>query len=310
MANANYDALLSTTLANYRDSFTDNIFSAQPFVAWLKRKDKIRLVSGGAKILEQLMYALNSTAGSYAGYDTIATTPQTGLSAAEFAWGQFAVTVAINGLEEAQNNGEAEVIDLLDSKVKQAEMTAAEKMDQMFFLDGTGNTNKDWLGLAAIVGTTNTVGNIDGNAQTWWRSYVESTAGPLSLADLTKAYNSVSKGNDTPDFGLTTQTLFEKYEALLQPQLRFTDSTTADGGFQNLLFKTMPLMFDVYCQSGVVYVLNSKYLKLVGHRDRWFTNTPFVRPNNQDARYSQILSYGQLTVSNRARQGKLTARTA
>lgn len=310
MANANYDALLSTTLANYRKTLEDNVFSARPFVAWLKRKDKIQLKNGGAKVVIPLIYGMNSTAGSYAGYDTIATTPQDGISAAEYPWRQFAATVAINGLEEAQNNGEEEVIDLLESKVMQTEETISEKLDQMFFLDGTGNAAKDWLGLAAIVDSTGTVGGINGATSAFWRSYVESTAGPLTVADLTKGYNSVSRGNDVPDFGLTTQLLFEKYESLLQPQLRFTDSKTADGGFQNLLFKTMPIMFDVYCQAGVVYFLNSKYLKLVGHKNKWFSNTPFVRPQNQDARYSQILCYGNLTVSNRARQGKLTARTA
>lgn len=310
MANPNYDALLSTTLANYRNTLEDNVFSARPFQSWLKERGRVKLVSGGAKIVIPLIHGLNSTAGSYSAYDTIAITAQTGISAAEYPWRQYAVSVAISGLEEAQNNGREQVIDLLQGKVMQAEETAAEKLDQMFFLDGTGNAGKDWLGLAAIVDSTGTVGGIDGAAQAFWRSYVDSTAEVLSLAALTKAYNSVSRGNDSPDFGLTTQTLFEKYEALLQPQLRFTDNKTADGGFQNLLFKTTPLMFDVYCQSGVVYLLNSKYLNLVGHSNVWFKNTPFQRPVNQDARFSQILAYGNLTVSNRSRQGKLTAKTA
>lgn len=310
MANPNYDALLSTTLANYRNTLEDNVFSARPFQSWLKERGRVKMVSGGAKIVIPLIHGLNSTAGSYSGYDTIAITAQTGISAAEFPWRQYAVSVAISGLEEAQNSGREQVIDLLNGKVMQAEETAAEKLDQMFFLDGTGNAGKDWLGLAAIVDSTGTVGGIDGAAQAFWRSYVDSTAEVLSLAALTKAYNSVSRGNDTPDFGLTTQTLYEKYEALLQPQLRFTDNKTADGGFQNLLFKTTPLMFDVYCQSGVVYLLNSKYLNLVGHSKKWFVNTPFQTPVNQDARFSQILAYGNLTVSNRARQGKLTAKTA
>lgn len=308
--NPNYDALLSTTLANYRQTLEDNIFTARPLVFWLKRKDKIRPIGGGAKIVEPLIYASNTTAKSYSGYDTLDITAQGGISAAEYPWKQFAVTVAINGLEEAQNNGEAAIINLLESKVMQAEESATEELDEMFYGDGTGNSGKDWLGLLAIVAATGTVGGIDSGTETFWRSYVNSTAGPLTIGDMTTAFNTVSRGNDSPDFILTTQTLFEKYESLLQPQLRFTDSKTADGGFQNLLFKTAPIMFDTYNQSGVMYFLNSKYLKLVGHRDVWFKATPFVRPNNQDARYSQILSYGNLTVSNRARLGKLTARTA
>lgn len=310
MANANFDALLSTTLNNYRRELEDNVFTARPLTAWLTKKNNITMKNGGAKIVIPLMYAQNQAASSYTGYDTLNITPSDGISAAEFPWKQFAATIAINGLEEAQNNGDEEIIDLLQAKVMQAEETIAEKFDLMFMLDGTGNSGKDWGGLATYVDATSTIGNINSTTAAWWRSYVDSTAGVLTIADMTKTYNTVSRGNDHPDLGLTTQVLFEKYESLLQPQMRYTDTETGDAGFQNLLFKGMTLMFDANVQAGVVYFLNSKYLKLVGHRDRWFTPTPFVRPNDKDARYAQILCYGNLTVSNRARQGKLTARTA
>jgi hypothetical protein len=69
-------------------------------------------------------------------------------------------------------------------------------------------------------------------------------------------------------------------------------------------------MYDTACTAGVVYFLNSKYLKLVGHTDKWFSQTEFVRPENMDARYALIMCYGNLVCSNRAKQGKLTAKTA
>jgi len=127
---------------------------------------------------------------------------------------------------------------------------------------------------------------------------------------MTTAYNTVSVGNDHPDMVLTTQTLFEKYESLLQPQLRYTDTKTADAGFQNLLFKAAPVAYDVHCTNEVMYFLNSKYISLVGHSDKWFANTEFLRPENMDARYALILCYGNLTIRNREKQGKLTAKTA
>jgi hypothetical protein len=127
---------------------------------------------------------------------------------------------------------------------------------------------------------------------------------------MSSLYNNVSVGNDHPDLLLTTQTLFEKYEALLQPQLRYTDTKTADAGFQNLLFKAAPVMYDVHCTAGVFYMLNTKYLTLVGHSGKWFSQTAFVSPEDVDARYALIMCYGNLTVRNRAKQGKLTAKTA
>ena len=312
MSNPNFDALLSTTLANYRDQLTDNVFTARPLTYFLQDKGRMRMLNGGTKIVEPLIYGTNATVGSYSGYDSIALTAQAGITAAEYDWKQYASTIAISGIEEAKNNGEQEIINLLEAKIMQAEESIREGMNTMFFGDGTGNSGKNWNGLGNIVEASGTVGGINrataGNE--YWRSYEENTAGALTLAQMSTAYNSVSVGNDHPDMVLTTQTLFEKYEALLQPQLRYTDTKTADAGFQNLLFKAAPVVYDTHCTAGVVYFLNSKYLTLVGHSGKWFTQTEFVRPENLDARYALIMCYGNLTCRNAAKQGKLTAKTA
>ena len=312
MSNPNYNALLSTTLANYRDKLTDNVFTARPLTYWLNDKSRIQTESGGTKIVEQLIYGQNSTVASYEGYELMSLTPQDGISAAEYDWKQYGASIAISGIEEAKNNGEHAIINLLEAKIMQAEESMREGFNQMFFADGTGNSGKNWNGLGNLVEAGNTVGGINsataGNE--YWNSYEENTAGALTLLQMATAYNSVSVGNYHPDVILTTQTLFEKYESLLQPQLRYTDTKTADAGFQNLLFKSAPIMYDVHCTPGVMYFLNSKYIKLVGHSDKWFAQTEFVRPENQDARFALIMCYGNLVVSNRAKQGKLTAKTA
>lgn len=311
-ANANFDALLSTTLANYRSQLTDNVFTARPLTYFLMDKGRIRMLNGGTKIIEPLIYGKNSTVGSYSGYDSLSLTPQEGISAAEFEWKQYAASISISGIEEAKNNGEQEIINLLEAKIMQAEESMRESFNQMFFADGTGNSGKDWNGLGNLVEASGTVGGINRatSGNEFWRSYEENTATALTLAQMATAYNTVSVGNDHPDMILTTQTLFEKYEALLQPQLRYTDTKTADAGFQNLLFKAAPIVYDVHCTAGVVYFLNSKYLTLVGHSGKWFAQTGFVSPEDVDARYALIMCYGNLTCRNAAKQGKLTAKTA
>ena len=311
-ANANFDALLSTTLANYRSQLTDNVFTARPLTYTLMDKGRIRMLNGGTKIVEPLIYGQNSTVASYSGYDSLALTPQEGISAAEFDWKQYAASIAISGIEEAKNNGEQEIINLLEAKIMQAEESMRESFNQMFFADGTGNGGKDWNGLGNLVEASGTAGGINSatSGNEFWRSYEENTSAALTLAQMSTAYNSVSVGNDHPDTLLTTQTLFEKYEALLQPNLRYTDTKTADAGFQNLLFKAAPVMYDVHCTAGVFYFLNSKYITLVGHSNKWFSQTEFIKPEDTDARYALIMCYGNLTVRNRAKQGKLTAKTA
>ena len=305
--NSNFDEILSTTLKNYVPKLTDNIFSARPLFYALTNGQTICRISGGAKIVVPVIYGTNSTAGSYSGTDTIDTTAQTGISAAEYDWKQYAATVTISGVEEAKNNGEAQIIDLLEGKIFQTQETIIENMNTMLFGNGTGNSNKDWLGLSALVGSTGSPGGIDATDadNSWWRSAVTNQgSSAITLASMATLYNNCSVGNDQPTIGITGQNQYEAYEALLVDQIRYTDTDMADGGFQNLLFKGCPLTFDgTLAGEGKLFLLNTKYLQLVAHSDVWFKPTPFVRPTNQDAVYSQLLCYGELTTSNRARQG-------
>ena len=308
--NSSFDEILTTTLNNYVPRLTDNIFSARPLFYALTNGQTMRTVSGGAKIVVPIIYKANTTAKSYAGTETIDITAQTGITAAEYSWGQYASTVTINGLEEAQNNGEAQIIDLLEGKIFQTQESIIENMNTMFHGDGTTKAT-DWNGLENIVNdsalTANALGGIDPSVtgNEFWKSQATTTTGALTLAKLATRYNSVSVGNDQPTIIISKADDYESYEALLTSNIRYTDTDMADAGFQNLMYKGAPWTFDAATTDGVVYMLNTKYLQLVRHSDTWFKPTPFVRPNDKDAVYSQILCYGQLTCSNRDRQGYL-----
>lgn len=310
MANANFDQILSTTLNNYMPKLVDNVFTARPLVHFLKEAGQVRPVGGGNKIILPIMHAQNQAAGSYSDRDTLSTTVSTGISAAEYDWAQYYSTITISGLEEAQNSGEEQIIDLLGAKVQQAEETILEGMNTMFYADGTGNDGKDWNGLGNLVAqNASSVGGIDPSAQTYWQSNITAVGGALTIASMATMFNNCSVGSDQPGFIITDQDEYEAYEALLQPDLRYTDAVTADAGFQNLVYKGKPVVYDTSCTAGYMFFLNPRYLKLVGHRDTWFRTTGFQRPENVDAVFAQILTYGQFTVSNRSRQGVLTGLT-
>jgi hypothetical protein len=329
MSNPNFSTILSTTLNKHRDTMADNVFNSRPLTYWLtEKKKRLRKEKGGVKIVEPLIFTENSSFASYSGYDRIAIAPQGGITAAEFDWKQLAVPVAISGIEEFQNSGDEAVINLLNAKIMQAEETMKSRLNTMLFSDGTGNSGKDWLGLAAIIGNHNvgptTVGGIDCTAggNEYWRSQVNGTVGTdraLTEALMRTAYNACSDGgNDVPDMGVTTLALFEKYESLLTPQVRYNDVEAANLGFTNLTFKGVPIFWDAACTAKNLYWLNSKYVSVVGGSDKWFTSTPFTSPTDSahassgastfvDARYSVIMTYGNLTVSNRRRHGRMVA---
>ena len=319
MANANYDALLTTTMENYRSTLVDNVFTDNPLFDMLKSKGKIRTEDGGSKLVVPLMYGQNDTVASYSGYDTLDITPQDGISAAEYDWDQFAASIAISGIEEAKNAGKSKVLGLLQAKVKQAEMSMAEAFDEMAFGDGS-TAGRSWHGLDLLVNDENfasdgtasgTVGGIDSttSANAFWRSQIDRAAEARSDQKWDDIFLTASKGNDRPDFAITTQALFSDYENGLAADLRYTQTNKADSRFENVLFRTVPVHFDNYCPTGDTFFLNTKYIELVGHSSVWFKNTPFKQPVDKDARWSQILCYGNLVTSNRARQGRLLNQT-
>ena len=217
--NDDFNQILSTTLKNYIPKLADNVFTARPLFYALTNGQSLRRISGGAKIVVPIIYGTNTTAGSYAGDDTISITAQTGITAAEYEWKQYAASVTITGIEEAKNNGEAQIIDLLEGKIMQAEETIIQNMNTMFWSNGAGNGGKDMFGLNGLVGTGNDGASATGLAgidatdalNSWWRSTLTNQGGVLTIAAMAKMYNDISVGNDQPTIIISDQDEYEAY---------------------------------------------------------------------------------------------------
>lgn len=311
-ANASFDALATTTLQNYRKTLIDNVFNDRPLLSFLSRKDKITTESSpGRSIVQPLRTGKNTTVKSYSTYDTLDITPQEGISAAEFPWRSLVASIAISGEEEDKNTGDAAVLSLLQAKVGQAEDSLSDGLSVMLYSDGSGNSGKDFDGLLKAISTTAPWGGIDPTTSqgAFWQSKVTAVGGALDVSKWTHSYYLASKGNDSPDFCITDQNLFEKYEATLVPGIRYTSTDAADARFQVLNFKGVRVYFDLACPTGSTYFLNSKYLGIVGMSKRWFDMGPWKNAPDKDARYSQIITRGNLVSSNRSRQAVLTGQT-
>lgn len=310
-ANSSFSELVTTTLKNYRRQLADNITGQQALFFMLKELGFVEEREGGETLVEPLLTGTNSTVGSYDGYDILDTTPQEGISAAELNWKQIAGSISISGREEFQNSGsKTKVISLLEAKIRQLEISMELEVNLQLYADGTGNSSKDLTGLAAAVedgGAWATYGGIDSNAQTFWRNQYADEGGTLALASMRTIFNQSSRGKSQPKIIITTRAGFEAYEALViaNGQITHTDTRLGDAGFQNLLFKGVPVIFDADCQVDHMYFLNPEFMKWVVGKGRNFVNTPFQRPDNQDAKVSQVILYANLILNNRARQGLL-----
>jgi hypothetical protein len=313
-----YNALFSTTLQNYQPTLVDNIFKDLVLLNHLNEKGRVVVEEGGTQIVEPVLYDENGTAAAYADYTPIALTPQDGITSAIYDWKQIAASIAISGIEEAKNRGTEAIIKLLNAKIMQAEMSIKKVVNDYLLSSNDGTTNPlEFNGIGGFAGSINTaIGGIDAATEPWWNPTIPAGIqnATLSTVNMANVYNNASKGNDVPDLIITTEPLFSKYESLLTGQVRYQDVAKANAGFTNLMFKQTPIVYDLampgnQSSNASMYFLNTKYLKLTGMNGHWFTTTDFQQGtiNGLDARYALVMAYGQLTCSNRSRQGYLSA---
>ena len=95
MANPDFDDVLTSTIVSRSGKLADNMTDNNALLRRLKSKGKIRPVSGGSKIIEELEYGEGDLTW-YSGYDTIDYTPKQLFTAAEYSLKLCAVPVAIS----------------------------------------------------------------------------------------------------------------------------------------------------------------------------------------------------------------------
>ena len=303
--------------------YNDNVSENSALLNRLKNKGKIRPVSGGSKIIEELEYGEGDMTW-YSGYDTISYTPKQLFSAAEFSLKLCAVPVAISGEDILKNSGREQVIDLFEKRVDNAMKTMSNKMAAAVYGDGTEAAGKSIGGLALLVAdspATGTVGGINraASGNEFWRnkSITLNTAltSDTIRKEMDKMYLSLCRGSDKPDLIVCGNELYSMYEASLMPQQRFVDNKLADAGFQNLKFKGADVVFDGgqngRCPENKIYFLNTDYIYLRNHKERNMKVIGGERMAiNQDALYKIIGWAGNMTMSNASLQGVLINHTS
>ena len=119
-ANVNISDILATTIENRSRKIADNVTNNNALLKKLETKGRIKPFSGGHKILQELSFAENSNAGWYSGYDLLPVGVSDVISAAEYNIKQAAVPVIISGLEQLQNAGREQMIDLMEARLSVA----------------------------------------------------------------------------------------------------------------------------------------------------------------------------------------------
>lgn len=318
MANVNYNDLFTLTLEGRTGNLADNVSKSNALLKRLQEKDKIRPITGGSKILEELEYGEGDLTW-YSGYEAINYTPKQLFSAAEYSLKLCAVPVAISGEDMLKNAGEAQIMSLLEKRIDNACKTMCNKMSAAVYSDGTGSSGKEIGGLALLVAddpTSGTVGGINRatSGNEFWRNKSLTPSDRLTsstiLKNMDKLYLQLCRGIERPDLIVAGTNMYTTFEEALTPMQRFSDSKLADAGFANLKYKNTDVIYDGgqggHCADDKMYFLNTNYIYLRPHQDRNMQVVGGERVSvNQDAMYKIIGWAGNMTMSNASMQGVL-----
>ncbi len=292
----NFNALFATSLANYKKTLQDNISSSNAFFHALKSDGMWESRDGGSWIAEDLMYELGQF-DAYDGYDELSDQPTDGVTQVQFEWRQGAVPISYSEKERKMNKHR--LVDLVETKIKQAEMGFTEGFNKALLqgaLSQSGGTSlmtpftSNFNGaqfvdpLPRIIQLDPTagslsVGNIDQSSQSWWRNRT-----------------------------------FELWRAAYYDKYRRQASSDNNYPFENILFNKAHVVWDEYVPDvysnttstatyGTAFFINSAFLKVVYEAETNFDMTKFVKPPKGDSRLAHILWMGQITCSNRRKQG-------
>jgi hypothetical protein len=320
MASPNLSEIITTTLRNRSGELADNVSKGNALLNRLREKGSWKPASGRT-IVQELDYAENGTFMYYSGGEALNIGSSDVLSAAEFDWKQAACAVVATGLEvDVQNTGKEQIIDLLESRIKNAQRTMRNNICSGMYSDGTGTGGKQIGGLQLLVAdapTTGTVGGINRANFSFWSNQVydaSSDGGTAATSSNIQTYMNAeylecTRGADKPDLILADSVYYKLFWASLQAIQRVTDSKMANAGFESVKFAGADVVYEdnTGMPASHMYFLNTDYLFLKYATKRLFKPLDKVQSINQDAMVQLITFAGNMTCSNCSLQGVLKA---
>ena len=321
--NSTFTELVSTTFRKMRTEVADDVSNRNALLKYMKKRGNYRREDGGLTIVTPLEYAQNQTYQRYSDWDTLNIAASDVISAAEYQWRQIAINVVSSGRELRINKGDSRIINLAKSKLKNAIHTFNNNFSSDIYSAGTLSNQVN--GLQALIADAGTgiVGGINSSLFSFWQNSVQSAAAPIQGGGaITVGATTIETGimlplwlqldrgpDDQPDLIVMSNDYWTFFEASQISLKRYVDKDMANGGFVGLKYKNADVLFDG--GSGIPsahgYMINTRYLELVAHEDADLEVMDEIRPVNQDGAVVAILWMGNLTLSNRYRQGVFKA---
>ena len=341
-SNALSESQVASTLPHLRKMIADAVSDSTPLLSFLMGQlgSMLRdtsgqpggipgITQGGTDFRVPVQLLENTTVGSYSGADTLDITSQDTDRYALFPIKQNSGSLVITGREKRSNKGESAVYSLLESKTTRLINDLRIELNRQCVSDGTGNSGKDIVGLEAVINTGTLAGLSAATFPVWQpgrraasddRLAIESAFGSYVSNDapsaMIKMFNNLTNGGDKPDAIITAQDVFQFQEQNLTDgtfgQIHYTKIDVGARGFNSLLFKGQPMLFDFAITDGTMYFLNSRHCQLQRDSEADFAwlNPNMQTPPDQDVWVRNMLVEGNIVTDNRGMLGKFTGVTA
>ncbi|MGL5011799.1 MAG: phage major capsid protein [Paracoccaceae bacterium] len=315
-----FSELVTSTDRTWGSKVTDNVSKHNALLNIMKKKGKIKTVSGGYEIAEPIEYGENGSYQRFGGYDALNTSASDVLTTVKYDYQQIALHVTASGRELRMNSGSKErMINLVKTRKANAMRSAANNFSVDLYSDGTLPNQVNGLSNLIQTNGQGVVGGINSATFSFWRNkFFEMTGANLAAspsvanaaslkADMNRFWLQLNRGTDKPDLIMASHDLYSLYELGEQQLQRYMDADLAKAGFQTLKYKSADIVFDDntnFATNGErMYFLNTDYLYLVQHKEAQWTMDEEKKPTNQDAVVIPMYWMGNLVCTNRALQG-------
>ena len=300
---------------------------------------------GAATVNFPIKFQVGTAITSFLGFDALPTSFTDTRVSLKYNPRFTAANVALAGTDLISNNTAAKVLDLTKVEMQSRAQDLADGLGTMLWSDGTGNANKDFLGLGALVDDGTSVANIGGLARATYTTLKSTVtaATTLSFSTMRTLYNAISDASVAPTRIYTDFPTWALFETLLQPQeqiykqVNIVPNYKGYEGFEGLMYAGLEMIPDRKATSGVMMFLNEDYMDFYGIdsdleqfegarkvdvagklfagnsynevSNLGFYWTGFIKVNTQFAFNSFIILGGNLVTDNPRRHGKLTGIT-
>jgi len=245
---------------------------------------------------KSIKYQLSGTASSFAGLDTFSAAQLSTKVKMVYDMRGARQPVAISGMDAVANASAESKTDLVKEAVEETQQELVDAIGTMIYGTGTGNSNKDFLGLGAIVDDGTDVTTLAGLSRTTY-SVLNATrtasGGTLTLAKLATLFSAISSGsgNASPSLMVSNETVWDLYEQLLTPMVReqysmlgYYDVGRTGGakragqglvgtqGFVAVSYKGIPFVRDEKATSQNLYMLNENWMDWYGWDAKGFAD--------------------------------------